>query len=291
MINNNKNIKRTVQSLLISIACSFVLIACSVQQLPREKSTLSQAQPVDPLIKQSKHDTRKYKTIRLPNKLELILVSDTSLDRSAVALAVKAGSYDESNGFWGQAHFLEHMLFLGTQKYPENGSFNPFISSNGGMNNAYTYLDHTNYMASIKNNAFEGLLDRFSDYFKAPLLSAQYIDKERNAVHSEWSMKGVYDGVILGHLNGLTLNPEHPVANFTWGNLNSLRDQHDQTLHQTTVDFYNKYYQASRMKVALVSNRSIAELELIAKKYFADIKDNNIAVSYTHLTLPTKRIV
>lgn len=225
-------------------------------------------------ITQSNNDDRDYKVIRLPNDLEIVLVSDASLERSAVALAVAAGSYDETKGFWGQAHFLEHMLFLGTKKYPKVGSYSEYISKNGGVNNAYTDMDHTNYYATVKNNAYEGLLDRFSDYFVAPLLSSEYIEKERNAVHSEWSMKGVYDGVILGHLNGLTLNPKHPVANFTWGNLDSLVDQNGETLHQTTVDFFNQFYVANQMKVALVSNRSIAELEKLAQQYFKGIKSS-----------------
>lgn len=266
---NKKKTKRAAHVLIAILIFPLLLNGCSDARDTQYQSAFHQ-------ITQSRHDTREYKVIKLPNKLELILVSDPSLERSAVALAVKAGSYDESNGFWGQAHFLEHMLFLGTEKYPGNGSFNTFISSNGGVNNAYTYMDHTNYMATIKNDAFEELLDRFSDYFKAPLLSPDYINKERNAVHSEWSMKGVYDGVILGHLNGLTLNPSHPVANFTWGNLSSLKDQNGQSLHQATIDFYNKYYHANRMKVALVSNRSIRELKDIAKKHFADIKSNNV---------------
>lgn len=281
---NNKKVNRAMLSLLIGIVGTFALTACNTAQTQKETSTQAKPHSTAHLIQQSKNDERQYKAVELPNKLELILVSDPSLERSAVALAVKAGSYDETNGFWGQAHFLEHMLFLGTKKYPEIGSYSAFISSNGGMNNAYTDMDHTNYMASIKNSAFEGLLDRFSDYFIAPLLTEKYIDKERNAVHSEWSMKGVYDGVILGHLNGLTLNPNHPVANFTWGNLDTLKDQNGQTLHQTTVDFYNKYYQANRMKVALVSNRSIAELEGIATKYFANVKNSNIDKS--NITTP-----
>ena len=135
-------------------------------------------------------------------------------------------------------------------------------------------MDHTNYMASIRNNAYEELLDRFSDYFKAPLLSTKYIDKERNAVHSEWSMKGIYDGVILGHLNGLTLNPEHPVANFTWGNLDTLKDQSNQTLKQATVNFFKEHYHANRMKVVLLSNLSMPELKAKASKHFSAIPNN-----------------
>lgn len=253
------------------------LSACSTGEYLTPKQTNSKKSVIQSNadIKQSKNDSRNYEIIKLNNEIEIILVSDLSLDRSAVALAVNAGSYDETNGFWGLAHYLEHMLFLGTKKYPKAGSYSDFISANGGQNNAYTYMDHTNYMVSIKNQAFEPLLDRFSDYFKAPLLSPEYINKERHAVHSEWSMKGVYDGVVLGHLNGLTLNPKHPVTNFTWGNLTTLEDQENQSLHQATLDFYKRHYSANRMKVAMVSNRSIAELKVLADQYFSDIPNKH----------------
>lgn len=263
-----KNIKIIIpylQSAFLFIAILALTACINTNQESPTKSTS---------VIKSQNDQREYDVVVLPNQIEILLISDPSTERSAVALAVKAGSYDEKDGFWGLAHFLEHMLFLGTKKYPEEGSFNTFIAKNGGVNNAYTYMDHTNYMASIRNSAYDELLDRFSDYFKAPLLSTKYIDKERNAVHSEWSMKGVYDGVILGHLNGLTLNPEHPVANFTWGNLDTLKDQNNQTLKQATDNFFKEHYHASRMKVVLLSNLSITELKSKASRHFSAIPNN-----------------
>jgi len=271
MIENTQYSKVQLTQLILISLLLIALTACGNKHVEKIKAETSLTLEEQFIIK-SENDDRQYKFIRLENDLEVVLVSDPTLERSAVALAVNAGSYDEKNGFWGQAHFLEHMLSLGTKKFPEVGGYSSYISKNGGVNNAYTDMDHTNYYATIKNDAYEGLLERFSDYFVSPLLLSKYIEKERNAVHSEWSMKGVYDGVILGHLNGLTLNPKHPVANFTWGNLNSLIDQNGNSLHQSTVDFFEEHYVSNRMKVAFVSNRSIAELELLADKYFKPIK-------------------
>lgn len=289
-MKNSVNIKKNNVGYSVAVlVISLVLCACGERTIsPIEDDNILTADTKDNIIK-SKNDSRNYEVVKLANELEIILVSDPSLDRSAVALAVNAGSYDEIDGFWGQAHYLEHMLFLGTKKYPKAGSYSQFISSNGGQNNAYTDMDHTNYMVSIQNKAFEPLLDRFSDYFKAPLLSPEYIDKERHAVHSEWSMKGIYDGVILGHLNGLTLNPQHPVANFTWGNLATLTDQPKQTLHQATVNFYNQHYSANRMKVAMVSNRSIVELKTLAQQYFGDIPNKNAPQPFISVPVITEQ--
>ncbi|MFP3481129.1 insulinase family protein, partial [Burkholderia sp. SIMBA_057] len=80
------------------------------------------------------------------------------------------------------AHYLEHMLFLGTEKYPDTNEYSEFMSNNGGSQNASTWLDVTNYMFKINNSAYDEALDRFSDFFKAPKLYPEYADKGRNAV-------------------------------------------------------------------------------------------------------------
>ena len=74
------------------------------------------------------------------------------------------------------AHYLEHMLFMGTEAFPEVDAYMNFMSENGGSRNAYTWLDITNYMFEIKNSAYEGALDRFSHFFKTPLLDPEYIE-------------------------------------------------------------------------------------------------------------------
>ncbi|NJN53086.1 MAG: peptidase M16, partial [Gammaproteobacteria bacterium] len=70
-------------------------------------------------VRKSPNDDRSYEYLVLDNGLKVLLVSDPSADKSAAALAVFRGSFDDPPGRGGLAHFLEHMLFLGTEKYPE----------------------------------------------------------------------------------------------------------------------------------------------------------------------------
>ncbi|MCF2949666.1 insulinase family protein [Paraglaciecola aquimarina] len=227
-------------------------------------------------IVKSPNDKREYASITLPNQLELVLVSDPTIEKSAAAISVGAGSYQEPKGFGGLAHYLEHMLFMGTKTFPEVNGYGDFVSRNGGTQNAYTDLEHTNYLVAVNNNAFDEALARFSGFFYEASLDENYADKERNAVHSEWTMKSPNDWVILQQLNGLTLNPAHPVSQFNWGNLESLTDKKDKTLHAALEEFYQKYYSANLMKGALVSHLSIAEMKLLAYKHFAHIPNKNI---------------
>jgi hypothetical protein len=103
--------------------------------------------------RKSPNDQREYRYLTLPNKLKVLLVSDAETDKSAAALAVYRGSFHEPDSRPGLAHFLEHMLFIGTGKYPEVDTFQKYITANGGSSNAYTALDHTNYFFDIKTAA------------------------------------------------------------------------------------------------------------------------------------------
>jgi protease-3 len=204
-----------------------------------------------------------------------MLVSDPSIEKSAAALSVAVGSLQEPKEFGGLAHYLEHMLFLGTTRYPTVGDYSEFISRNGGSQNAYTQLDHTNYMVAVNNDAYDEALSRFSGFFYEATLDQRYADKERNAVHSEWTMKSPNDWVILEQLNGSTLNPEHPISQFNWGNLDSLVDKKDNKLQAALVDMYNTYYSANLMKGAMISNLPIADMKKLAKQHFGKIPNKN----------------
>ena len=100
---------------------------------------------------------------------------------------MKVGAALDPRPRYGLAHFLEHMLFLGTEKYPQENEYAEFIQNNGGRHNAYTSLTNTNYYFDISNEAFSEALDRFSQFFKKPLLSESSTEREMNAVDSEYN--------------------------------------------------------------------------------------------------------
>lgn len=246
---------------------AIVLAACSTA--PQED-----AQPAE-VIKSPK-DTREYATITLDNNLEVLLVQDTGSEIAAVSLAVGVGSFQNPEHQQGLAHYLEHMLFLGTEKYPEPNTLQKFIDQNSGSWNAYTAQDHTNYFFSVPTAKLDTALDMFSDYFKAPRFDLEYSDKERNAVNSEWSMGRSQDGRILYYLDGLTGNPEHPASQLAVGNLETLADKPGSVLNDELKAFYERYYSANIMRLVMVSNLPLAEQEALARKHFAGVVDKHI---------------
>ena len=87
-------------------------------------------------VSKSPRDTRTYRALTLDNGLQVLLVSDPETDKAAASVDVNAGSNSDPQAFPGLAHFLEHMLFLGTEKFPEAGEYQSYISSHGGSHNA-----------------------------------------------------------------------------------------------------------------------------------------------------------
>ena len=271
--------KQWLKVLAISgaLLSAITLTACQQQSVKPTPSANVAAEAINrAVIQKSPNDDRTYAAVLLPNQLQVVLVSDPSLQNAAASLAVGVGSAQDPDAQPGLAHYLEHMLFLGTKKYPIPDSFFEFVQANAGMSNAFTAYDKTNYHFQVNAEKFDEALDRFSDYFKAPTLDPHYADKERNAVNSEWSMNRSQDNWILHILDGEKANPANPHARFNIGNLETLSDKKNSILQDEVKAFYNRYYSANNMRLTLVGNQSIAELKVLAEKYFAEIHNKNI---------------
>jgi len=79
----------------------------------------------------SPNDDYQYRLLTLGNKMEVLLISDPDTPKAAASLDVLVGSGDNPPGRAGLAHFLEHMLFLGTDKYPDAAEYERFITEHG----------------------------------------------------------------------------------------------------------------------------------------------------------------
>ena len=116
----------------------------------------------------SRFPERQYRRFILPNGMKVMLISDPTMQRGAAALSVGVGSLSDPPNRQGLAHFLEHMLFLGTQKYPEAGSYQKFVSTNDGYSNAFTAEEVTIYQFEIAPEQLKDALDRFNQFFVKP---------------------------------------------------------------------------------------------------------------------------
>ncbi|MDA0691211.1 MAG: insulinase family protein [Nitrospinae bacterium] len=219
---------------------------------------------------------RETKTLTLKNGLDVLLVYDPEVHRSAASLSVGVGSLYDPPEKMGLAHYLEHMLFLGTEKFPEAGSYKKYLGENSGSSNAYTGGDITNYFFEVSHGAFEGALDRFSDFFKAPLFDKKYAEREVNAVNSEHDKNKRSDSWRANYVTTQIAEKGHPIRSFGTGNKDTLAGDNQPAL----LDFYNKYYSASIMKVAMLSSLPLATQESLVQKYFEGIPSHPVKLPY-----------
>ncbi|MDP2560182.1 insulinase family protein [Psychrobium sp. 1_MG-2023] len=234
----------------------------------------------------SANDHKDYHHIQLPNGLDVLLISDLKADKSSAALAVNVGHYDDPHSHQGLSHLLEHMMFLGTEQFPDPNEYHEFIRHHGGSHNAWTSSEHTNYFFAINNDFFAPALIRFSDFFINPLLDGKWIKKEIEAVESEYQLK-------LKDENRRTLavlkecaNQQHPFSKFSVGNKQTLSGT-DNELESLVRQFYLDQYCASKMKLVLLSNQPIDALIEVAKQYFNPIENRGLTTHYPDIPLYT----
>ena len=212
-------------------------------------------------------DDRQTKTMVLDNGLAVIMVHDPDVHRSAAALSVGVGQLHDPKDKMGLAHYLAHMLFLGTKKFPEAGSYKKYLNENSGASNAYTAASNTNYFFEVSHDAYEGALDRFSDFFKAPLFAEKYAEREVNAVSSEHDKNTRSDGWRASYVKDLISEPGHPISSFGTGNKETLAGDNRPAL----LSFYKKYYAASNMKLVLLSSLSLEAQAELVRNFFSEI--------------------
>ncbi|OEF05558.1 insulinase family protein [Vibrio genomosp. F10] len=224
----------------------------------------------------SPNDTNTYRYITLSNGLRTLLVHDRNAQKSAAALAVQVGHFDDPDNREGLAHFLEHMLFLGTEKYPKIGEFQSYINQHGGSNNAWTGTEHTCFFFDVATKVFEQSLDRFSQFFTHPLFNQDALDKEREAVDSEYKLKLQDDARRLYQVHKETVNPLHPFSKFSVGNIDTLSDKESASIRDEIIAFYQDHYSADLMTLTMVGSQSLEDLESLARDKFSAVTNNHL---------------
>ncbi|OMJ22011.1 Insulin-degrading enzyme [Smittium culicis] len=198
-------------------------------------------------IQKSISDNRSYSLIKLKNGLIALLAQDTKENKSCASLNIKVGSLSDPKEYMGLAHFCEHMLFMGTEKYPQENEYSKYLSVHGGHSNAYTDTENTCYYFDIAQDYLEGALDRFAQFFISPLLLPGCVERELNAVDS--------------------------------GNYKTLKKSSDpksEELRDELIRFYDKYYSSDVMRLVIVGKESLSELANMVVNKFSAIKSKGV---------------
>jgi insulysin len=228
-----------------------------------------------PALVRAPSDQAEFRRFVLDSGLKVLLVSDPKFDKSGAALVMPIGQIDDPADREGMAHFLEHMLFLGTAKYPEANAYGNFIQSNGGYSNAYTSSDHTNYQFEVRHEALAEGLDRFAQFFISPLFTPEFTGREINAVHNEAMRHVQNDGRRLFSVCRELYTPGSGESRFSTGNKDTLAGA---TPAQVRA-FYESTYTADRMALAICGKASLDELEKLARDKFSAVPRRTVSIA------------
>lgn len=261
----------------------FVLIPLALLAAPFE---VIQNQATLPLLNPSYHN-EKVEKIRLENGFEAILVSNPEVKQSAVALTVLAGSWLEPDEFPGLAHFLEHMLFLGTKEYPDESSFTRFLTEHGGQTNAFTHGDYTSFMFALNTDGLEEALKRFSSFFKDPLFNPSGVSRELNAIDQEFAQgfnnEDMREYQVLKEL----ASPLHPFSRFQTGNSQSLAKATTENLRK----WFETHYSANLMRLYVLSSDPIEKIRKEVVEDFSGIPNHHLKRFQNTNALFTKQVL
>ena len=219
-------------------------------------------------IKKPLIDTQNYGFKILPNGLKVLIISDPKANKSSAALGVNVGCLlDKKDGLeYGLAHFCEHLLFMGNAKYPKENDYREYLAKNGGFSNAGTQLDRTIYYFDVSNDAFEGALDRFAQFFISSKFDEGSVEREIKAIDNEFSNNLNNDSRRLLQIKLSEINPQSPFNTFTTGNIKTLTKP---DIRDKLLLFYKKYYTSEIMNLVIYSNKSLEELFKLIEGLFS----------------------
>ncbi|MDI6048688.1 insulinase family protein [Flavobacterium sp. XS2P24] len=226
----------------------------------------SKAIPFDPSVK----------TGKLENGLTYYIKKNAKPEKKVdLRLVVNAGSILEENDQQGLAHFMEHMCFNGTKRFPKNQLVD-YLQSIGvkfGQHlNAYTSFDETVYFLPIPSDSPEKLEKGFQiieDWAFNTVLTPEEIDKERGVVLEEYRLGLGAQKRMLGRYISKMMHESHYAERLPIGQKEIL----EKFKHQSLINFYKDWYRPNLMSVIVVGDIDVAEMEKKIISHFSSYKN------------------
>ncbi|KAA0712124.1 Nardilysin [Triplophysa tibetana] len=210
--------------------------------------------------------------------------------QSAAALCISVGSFSDPEDLPGLAHFLEHMVFMGSEKYPDENGFDAFLKKHGGSDNASTDCERTMFHFAVQRKYFKDALDRWAQFFICPLLIPDAVDREVEAVDSEYQLARPSDSYRKEMLFGSLAKVNHPMSKFFWGNAQTLKQEPKEkniNTYEHLREFWKRYYSAHYMTLAVQSKENLDTLEKWVREIFLKIPNNGQPrADFSHLQDP-----
>ncbi|MFP4395840.1 MAG: M16 family metallopeptidase, partial [Anaerolineales bacterium] len=178
----------------------------------------------------------------------------------------RVGSRNEREGITGISHWVEHMLFKGTERWP-GGSTDQAIAREGGVFNGMTWYDFTTYYETLPAHKFSLALDIESDRMSNVMITEDEVESERTVIISERQGRENSPRFQLTEAVDAAAFQEHPYGHETLGHLRDLQAMTRDDLYT----YYRTYYRPNNALLAIAGDFNAGEIERVIERYFADI--------------------
>lgn len=206
----------------------------------------------------------------------------------SVYVTVGAGPRYETKETAGLAHFLEHMLFEGTKKFPTPKEVSRFIEKVGGVSSAWTNKEHVTYYAKVQKQHLELAINYLSDILFNSLLYEKAIEKEKRIVLEEYKRaKDSPESEIWEQWSKWVWGSDQWLGRSTLGDEPAILNINRKKL----LDYLKILYRSSNMCIAIVGNFSIPKAEALVNKYFGQKQGKNNVKSVKLKFTPKKNLV
>ena len=175
---------------------------------------------------------------KLPNGLRIILIDTKAFPTMTTILLFGAGSRYENEKNNGIAHFLEHMVFKGSKKYPDFFTISSVLEGLGAVHNAFTGKDHTGFWVKSPTEHFEEVIDVLGDIIQYPLLVEAEIEREKGVIVQEMNMYEDNPMRRVGEYFEQLLYPRNPLGMDVIGEKETVT----KFQRQTFVDYMRQFY-------------------------------------------------
>src|SRR3954468_5327804 len=205
---------------------------------------------------------------KFPNGLNVVTVPYNSPGIAAFYIVVRAGSRNEIEpGKTGFAHFFEHMMFRGTEKYPKE-KYQAALKSIGASANANTSLDRTLYHMTGDASKLETMFLLESDRFKNLSYSLQDFKTEAGAVKGEYTKNSANPYTKLNEMLQNTAFDKHTYKHTTMGFFEDIVDMPNQ--YEYSREFFNRFYRPEYCTIIVVGDVTPDKVNKLAETYFGD---------------------
>ena len=212
------------------------------------------------------------KTFTLPNGLQVVVVENHRAPIVIQMIWYRVGAADEISGKSGIAHFLEHLMFKGTEKIPP-AEFSKIVARNGGQDNAFTSHDYTAYFQRVAADKLELVMELEADRMTKLTLTDAEVLPEREVVQEERRSRTDNDpSSQLYEQSRAALYLNHPYGRPVIG----WRKEIAKLNTKDALAFYRKYYAPNNAILVIAGDVTVAKVKQLAEKYYGPIPRGEI---------------